>query len=220
MKRTLALFLLTGLILAACSFGQAERDAQATEIARMTRVADAVLATRTAMAEKTQSAPTITPSPEKLPLDDAILTSAALNVTLGIWPLTPAQSTVPSSNPLCLMSCYQELWISNDGRATLQISLFEFANRDLVVTKLREIKTSQEILGVIELDSPDYTELPTDSWIQDNQSSGSRYTLHTRQGRALIILTIFLPQYEQEQNLLFLSVYADKQLEMLESAGW
>lgn len=220
MKRYIPLLLLTLFSLAACSLGQADRDAQATQNARETRIAEAVLATRTAIAEKTQSAPTITPSPEKLPLDDAILTSADLNVTLGIWPLQPAQSTVPSSNPLCLMTCYQELWISNDGRATLQISLFEFANRDQVVTKLREIKTSQEILGVLELTNPDYAQLPTDTWIQDNLSTGSRYTLHSRQGRALIILTIFLPQYEQDQNLLFLTLYADKQIDLLESSGW
>lgn len=218
MKRLIPAILI--VLLAACSTAQAERDLAATEQAQMTRIAEAVQATRAAMAEKTLAAPTITPSPTKRTLDDSLLDGNAMNVLLGIWPLEPAQSMVPSSSPLCLMTCAQELWISTDGKATLQISLFEMGNRDQVVTELRDIKTSQEILGVKELDIPDYAQLPSDTWMQDNGSTGSRYTVHTRRGSVLIILTIYLPQYEQDQNLLFLTLFADQQIRTLEANGW
>ena len=218
MKRIIPAILV--FFLAACSAAQAERDLAATEQAQMTRIAEAVQATGTAMAGKTLAAPTSTPIPIKKTLDEALLDGTAMNVLLGIWPLEPSQSMVPSSNPLCLMTCAQDLWVSTDGKATLQISLFEKDNRDQVVTELRDIKSSQEILGVKELELPDYTQLPTDTWIQDNGSTGSRYTMHTRKGSVLIILTIFLPQYDQEQNVLFLTLYADQQIKMLETAGW
>ncbi len=206
--------------LMACSLGESPGDSEAEQSASMTRVAEAVSATGTAMAANDAVEPEATPTPEKKPLDEAILNAGSLNVTLGIWPPAPHETTVPSSNPLCLKTCFEELWISIDGRATLRIGLFEFANRDQVVTELRDIKASQTILGVKEVPIPDYASMPTDSWMQDNGTSGSRYTLHSRQGRVLVVMTIYLPDYDEAQNLLFLSLYGSKQIEMLAEAGW
>ena len=76
------------------------------------------------------------------------------------------------------------------------------------------------MLDVTILELPDLVELPPETWIQDNGGTGSRFTLHTRQGRALVILTFYLPQASVEENAAFLTLYADEQINMLKNAGW
>lgn len=211
-----------GLILAlgACQLFAQNPGAEAPGPSQ-TRIAASVQATGTALAQipPTRPPPTDTPSTRK-PLRESILTGSDLNLVLGIWPLTPEQFSFPNTRDLCIVSCYEELWFSSDGRSTLQISLYELASRDQAVTELRDIHASQQIIGVLEIDLPESVALPDESWMQDNQSSGSRYTLHTRQGKVLAILTLYLPDFDEGENALFLSLYAARQVEMLKNSGW
>ena len=188
--------------------------------ASMTRIAEAVNATQGVIDQKTAQAPTRAPTIERLGFVGAPLSGPALNVILGVWPLSPQDSTVPNTDPLCTAQCIEELWVTLDGRGTLSVGLFEFPNPEQVVAKLRDVHNTQEIIGVPELDIPEPVSLPDDSWIQDNGSSGSRYTLHTHQGRALVVLTLYLPDYAETENVLFLALFGEKQIEMLKNSGW
>ncbi|HUF37058.1 MAG TPA: hypothetical protein VMN57_00930 [Anaerolineales bacterium] len=194
-------------------------DFQATS-ASMTRIAESVNATQGVIDLRTAQAPTRAPTIERLSFEGAPLSGPVLNVILGIWPLTPQDATVPNTDPLCTAQCVEELWVSLDGRGTMQVGLFEFPNPEQVIAKLRDVRATQDIIGVPELSLPDSVHLPPESWIQDNGGTGSRYTLHTYQGRAVAVLTLYLPDYDPSENILFLALYGERQIEMLKSAGW
>ena len=221
--RKLTPFVLAAMIilLAACQLvgAQSPADMAATQGA-MTRIASAVNATQSVIDVKTAAAPTKAPTVERLTFNGVLLNGSVLNLVLGVWPLTPAESTIPNTDPLCLMQCIEELWITTDGRGTLSISLFEFGNEDQAVEKLREVRATQAILEIEELDLPEGIALPDGTWIQDNGSSGSRYTLFARQGRALAVLTLYLPDYAPSDNARFLALYAERQIQMLNDSGW
>lgn len=186
----------------------------------MTRVAAAVAATQTSQAADATPVPSLTPTPDRAPLIDSLLNGGHMNRIRPVWPLEPRDTTIPSANPLCVSTCAQSLWVSTDGAGTLQISLFEFPNRDLALEQLREIRETQQVLNIELLGMPDLVELPAESWIQDNGGTGSRYTLHTRQGRVLLVMTFYLPGLPQADNLALLSLYAHEQINLLNNSGW
>jgi len=222
MKR-LALYVTIGLMLtlSACQLiGLTPPPDFAATSASMTRIAQAVNATQGVIDERTAAAPTRAPTIERLSFVGVPLSGPALNVILGVWPLAPQESVVPNTDPLCIAQCIEELWVTLDGRGTLSVGLFEFPNPEQVVAKLRDVHNTQEIIGVPELDIPESVSLPEETWIQDNGGGGSRYTLHTHQGRALVVLTLYLPDYAESENVLFLALYAEKQLEMLIQSSW
>jgi hypothetical protein len=134
--------------------------------------------------------------------------------------LAPHDSVIPNTDPLCIAQCIEELWVSLDGRGTLSVGLFEFPSPEQVVAKLRDVHNTQEIIGVPELDLPEEVTLPAETWAQDNGNGGSRYTLHTHHGRALVVLTMYLPDYAEAENVLFLALIGEKQIELLKNSGW
>lgn len=220
MKRRIFPAIFTLLLLSACSLIRSGDAPPTPDFASMTRVAAAVAATQTSQAAIATTTPSLTPTPDRTPLIDSLLNGGHMNRVRPVWPLEPRDTTIPSANPLCLRTCAQALWVSTDGAGTLQISLFEFSNRDLAVEQLREIRETQQVLNVKILGMPDLVELPTESWIQDNGGSGSRYTLHTRHGRVLIVLTFYLPGLPQTDNLALLTLYANEQINLLNNSGW
>lgn len=207
--------------LAACQLvGLSPPPDHAATAASMTRIASAVNATQGVIDEKTAVAPTREPTIEQLSFEGAPLSGPVLNVIIGIWPLNPNESTAPIMDPLCVRQCVEDLWITLDGRGTLSVGLFEFASPEQVIARLRDVRATQAIIGIDELNLPENTALPGESWIQDNGGSGSRYTLHSYQGRALIVLTMYLPDYNQSENVVFLTLFGEKQIEMLKNSGW
>ena len=190
-----------------------------TQQAISAEIATVVFETQTASEEQTRTAPTPTFTPGTLPLAEAILAGSQLNDLVDIWPEVASGELRPEDNPLCLEDCITRLWVSADGTAALRISLYAAASRDQAVTLLREVVQSDLGAGLSELLVPGITDLPPETVIVENPAAAEPYVLRTRHGRVIIEASLSFETMGQEQNLLFLSLYTERQIEALRSSG-
>jgi hypothetical protein len=192
-----------------------------TEQALQDQVATVIAGTQAASLTQTAAAPTPTVTTGTLPLSQSILNSADLSELAELWSTASFEETTPVSDPLCLEGCISGVWVTPDGRARLHIQVFIIPTRDQAVTLLGDIRDSLERQGHRELAIPDFSTLPAEAWLVDNTSvPAERYTLYVRHNKAIIILGMSFQAFGEEQNVLFLTLIAERQIAKLEGSGY
>ncbi len=185
------------------------------------QVATVVAGTATAFAGQTAVASTVTPTPGILPIILAVLSGDELNEVFNNWVPLPTEAIRSTSEALCLEDCISSTWIGNDQVSHLQIQIFVIPSRDDAVTLLGEIRNSLGRASLREIPIPEISTLPAEAWIVESSSKpGERYTVYFRQGRAIVIMGMDMVGFDENQNVLFLSLFAERQLAKLDASGY
>ncbi len=221
-KTIFALLPLSVLILAGCSLigldsGLAPAEL-ATQHAREDKVATLVQGTLEAGEQQTQTAPTPSPTPGTLPIAEALLDTEAIKSLMETWPEEPGDPLDLSDEPLCIEACAGLIWQAGSIQSRLAVRLYETTGRDHAVTLLQELRRADGEAGHEERDPPAIASLPPETWIV--LDADGEYLLRTRRGKAIVEISLLVPQLEEEQNVLLLSLYAEQQLEKLKLAGF
>jgi hypothetical protein len=205
--------------LAACS-SNAESLLTATPNYSGTETANQVA---TVIAEKATEVASFTPTPtlKLVVLRDLILTSQEVNELANRWAKAPFDDTASVSPELCKLECVLMNWAGDSaGASYLEIMLIKTNNRDeasTLVYTLREQVISAGFASVVAL--PDLVTLPEGTAALDARAGENPvWGLFTRHGSIAISLALNLPDLSEDENLLFLSLYADRQIQKLTAA--
>jgi hypothetical protein len=220
MNKTHVSLLLLALVLSACSLvGQVPTQSQVEMQTQQAEIATRVKGTQNAAADLTRVAPTLTPTPGTLPISDVLLNSEELNQVVNDWPEAPVEQLNLSEEELCVSDCSGQIWRSTDDRSRMVIILYETSHRDQAVTLLQELRQADAESGYEELPIPSISNLPPETWIILNSDLGE-FVLRTRQGKAMIEIHLLVSHLDQDQNLIFLGLYAERQVEKLKISGF
>jgi hypothetical protein len=182
-------------------------------------IATIVAGTQTAVA--LAPSPTHTKTPTFTPLSQAIATNEDLNDLFDTWTDSPSDDTSSLvREDLCFRDCISRIWTSGEGDATLEIALVFFPSTDEAINYLMSLKRNSEPQGLELLEVPEIVELWDESWISSDPDVPREFTIHTRQGAVMQTITLSIPWLDTEQNLLFLSLYAERQTQKLERSGY
>jgi hypothetical protein len=216
------LWVILGLLLAACGPTASEELAAtqmaATEFSRLaTEVAEDANATSTPLP------PTLTPvpTPVELTLQEAMLTTEQLNSLVPRWIEPPAiDNTALEEALLCIHDCVSARWASTDGASTLTIQIVALDNRDEAFIYFHNVKEVETQPGNVELPLLEAIRLPADTFIWDGTALGLGYQIYLRQAQAVTIIRVFMPDQTLEQHVLFLSLWAEQQVNQLAAGGF
>ena len=180
-----------------------------------------VAGTQTAVAEKTLAAPPATPTPGEASVQDLILTSAEVNELANRWSDHPLDDTENIPLEHCTGECISLIWEGGeDSRSDLFITLMSFPSRDEAVNIFNEVKKLSQGDIPLDLSLPELVTLPPETYLFDARSTRSVLGIGTRRSSIVILIGLNLPDLSEEENLLFLSLFADRQIQKLMAAGY
>jgi hypothetical protein len=193
-------------------------DFVATDTANQIGTAIAARSTQVAV----EALYTPTPTPGATPLMDLILTSAEANELAHRWSATPLDNTASVNPEYCKVECASLTWEGGaQGNSLLDIILIKAGSRDGAVTIFNEIKAAFEAGKGTEIVLPALIPLPEGTFGFEGQTSQNfpAKGLMTRQSSIVILIGLEMPDLGEEENLLLLSLYADRQIQKLIAAG-
>lgn len=213
------------LFLSACSSNGIASRATSTPDYAATDTANQIA---TAIAEKStevaiKSAYTPTPSPVPPTLHDAILSSSEVNELANRWSDAYLDDTESISPDYCKIDCVSFTWEGGTmGFSMLDITMFQAGSRDDAATMLASIKADFLAGTATALELPDLALLPEETFVFRAATDKSRTIpgLMTRHGSIVIVIGLDMPDLSEEENLLFLSLYANHQIAKLLTAGY
>ena len=194
-------------------------DSAATDTANQIGTAIAARATEVAI----EALYTPTPSPGVASLKDLILTSAETNELADRWTSSPADDTANINPEYCDVECSSLIWEGGiNGFSTLEITLIKTGSRDEAVTILDELKAAYVSPASPEILLPDLVTLPEETVAFRGQTDENTliWGVMTRQGSVVFLIELYMPDLSEEENILFLSLYADRQVQKLIAAGY
>ncbi|GAB4578560.1 MAG: hypothetical protein Fur0022_12950 [Anaerolineales bacterium] len=210
--------------LAACSnpatpIPTATPNISATDTANQIGTVVAARATEAAI----EAAYTPTPTPEPVAMADLILTSAEANELANRWAGAPFDDTASVSPELCKLECVLMNWQGGPtGVSYLEIMLVKTNSREEASTFVYELQNNVISAGTaLEVALPELVALPEGTIALDARTGDpSVWGLFTRHGPIAISIAINMPDLSEDENLLFLSLYADRQIQKLIAAGY
>lgn len=191
-------------------------DLSATDTANQIATVIAEKATAVAV----EASYTSTPTPKPVTLRDLVLTSEEANELANRWSDTPLDDTQSVNPDYCKLECTSFTWEGGvEGNSLLDITMFKLGSRDEASTVFGELK-AQFLSGTAkELTLPELVTLPADTFIFDAQSNTGKdariWGLLTREGAVIVLIGLDMPDLSADENMLFLSLYADRQIQKL-----
>lgn len=220
--KTRVLILAVVLWVSACSSGgigggsaTSTPDYGATDTASQIETAIAARSTEAAI----EAAYTPTPSPAPVEVKDLILTAAEINELANRWSDAPADNSANVDPNYCKIDCFSWVW-QGGANSTLNITLIKADSRDGATNMLGGIKAQTITVNNPELPLPELVSLPPDTFIYETGTEESpNVFLNARHVWFVIQINIRMPDLSQDENLLFISLYADRQIQKLIAAG-
>lgn len=210
--------LLAVCFLAACTSDTEENftptpDFSATDTANQIATAIAAKATEVAIA----ALYTPTPTPGIASLQDVILTSAEANELANRWSNSPADDTVNVSPEYCTVECISWIWEGGtNGGSTLQITLIRADSRDEASTLFSTLKAIAVTDTTPAVLLPELVNLPADTFaINVGSEEVPAFKVTSRNTSFVVEIEISMPDLSEDENLLFLGLYADRQIQKL-----
>lgn len=191
-------------------------DLSATDTASQIATVVAEKATKVAL----ESSYTPTPTPKPVTLRDLLLTTSEANELANRWSDTPLDDTASVNPDFCKLECVSYTWEGgSEGNSLLDITMFKLGSRDEASTVYSVLK-AQFLSGTAkEMALPDLVSLPADTFVFDAQSQDGKdariWGLLTREGAIIVLIGLDMPDLTADENLLFLSLYADRQIQKL-----
>jgi hypothetical protein len=206
--KTRLFILLVVFLLSACSNSTADSgnatitpDFLATDTANQIGTAVAARASEVAL----DALNTPTPTPGAASIQDLILSSAEANELANRWSDSPADDTASVNPEYCAIEC---------------ISLIKTGSRDEAATIFNELKASATSETTPEIPLPELVTLPEGTFIVNGQSQDLPvWGLITRRGTVVVLIGLNMPDLSEDENILFLSLFADRQIQKLIAAG-
>jgi hypothetical protein len=216
MKRILFL-LLVSLILIGC--GPAATPAPPTpdvgpiltQQALSNEISTMVAGTEEAVVQLTLSAPPPTNTPRPARVFEMLLNAEELNELKDMWAVDPITKRAEYYENLCVGECVAYEWASRDLESWIRIALYSFDDYDIAYSRTRAFQFTQTGTAI---DIPEIVSLPFGAWIF-GWEPGSGYALHARRGKLFTVVTINLPDLDQDQNTLFLALYGERQIQKI-----
>jgi hypothetical protein len=216
-------FLLLTLLLVGCSNISTGNTTPAPDFA----ATDAASQIGTVIAERATEAAiealhTPTPTPGEAALRDLILSSDEANALANRWSDSPADDSLNIQPGYCGVECISLIWEGGaDGNSTLDITLVKAGSRDEAVTLFNSYKVGYVTEATPEIPLPDLVNLPEGSFVFEGLSRRGApiWGLATRQSSIVIIIALNMPDLSEDENIIFLSLFADKQIQKLIAAG-
>lgn len=214
------LFLFAVCLLAACTpspevYVTPTPDFSATDTANQIATVVAEKATAVALI-------TPTPSPKPVTLEELLLNSAEINELANRWSDTPFIDTASVTPELCRLECVLMNWEGGPtGASYLELMLVKTGSRDEASTYIDQVRDNVIAAGAgTEVTLPDLITFPEGTVAMDLPSGNKpEWSLLTRYGDIAISVALNLPDLSDEENLLFLTLYADRQIQKLTAAG-
>lgn len=224
MKMRVSVFFFGVIFLTACATSAggastATPDYSATDTAN--QIETAVAARATELAIEALITPTSTPAP--LTVQELILTSTEANELANRWSDTPFDDTQSVVPEYCLVECVSFTWQGGaQGDSLLDITLIKANSRDEAATILAELKSNFVSGTAVELTLPELVSLPDDTFAFEAQTTQLELLkgVLARRGAIVILIGLNMPDLTEDENLLFLSLYADRQIQKLIAAGY
>ena len=194
-------------------------DFVATDTASQIGTAIAARATEVAI----EALYTPTPTPGEASLKDLILTSAEANELADRWSSSPADDTANINPEYCAVECSSLIWEGGvNGFSTLEITLIKTGSRDGAVTILGELKAAYVSQASPEIPLTELVTLPEETVAFRGQTDENTliWGMVTRQGSVVVLIELYMPDLGEEENILFLSLYAERQIQKLMAAGY
>lgn len=220
--KTRLFVILVFCVLAACTPQPEQRststpDFSATDTAN--QIATAIAAKATEVAIKALYTPT--PTRGIASLEDVLLTSAEVNALANRWSDSPADDTANVKPEYCAVECVSWIWEGGTyGGSTLQLTLIKADSRDGAATIFSELKAAAMADSAPETSVPDLVALPADTFVVNMGSEEApRFKLILRHASIIILIEIRMPDLSEDENLLLISLYADRQIQKLTAAG-
>jgi len=222
MKTRLCILLMVVLLAGCSGFSAGSGNATptpdfvATDTANQIGTAIAVRATEAAL----EALLTPTPTPGQTSLQDLILTSVEANALANRWSDSPADDTANIQSAYCGVECISLMWEGGtNGDSTLHITLVRAGSRDEAVTLFNSYKTGYVTEPEIPL--PELVSLPEGSFVFEGLSRKNSpiLGLMARQGSVIVIIAINMPDLSEDENIIFLSLFAERQIQKLIAAG-
>lgn len=191
-------------------------DYAATDTANQIGTVVAARSTETAI----EASFTPTPTPGETALKDLILTSAELNELANRWSDSPADDTANVKPEYCVIDCVSSVWEGGtDGASYIDVTLVKADSRDKAVTILSELRADLITETTPEIPLSDLVTLPDGTFIVEAQSDTSTiWGLVTRHESVIILIGLNMPDLSPDENILLLSLFADKQIQKLIAA--
>lgn len=225
MKTRILLLGAVFLFLSACSSvknigpATATPDYAATDTVNQIGTAIAAKSTEAAI----KAAYTPTPSPVPPTLHDAILSSAEVNELANRWSDVYLDDTSSISSEYCKIECVSYTWEGGpNSYSMLDITMFHAGSRDAAATLLVSLKAAFLSGTATELELPSLAILPEETFVFRAATDKNRTIpgLITRHASIIIMIGLDMPDLSEEEHLLFLSLYANRQIAKLLSAGY
>jgi hypothetical protein len=222
--KTRLFILLVVFLLSACSNSTADSgnatitpDFLATDTANQIGTAVAARASEVAL----DALNTPTPTPGAASIQDLILSSAEANELANRWSDSPADDTASVNPEYCAIECISLIWEGGTGgNSTLDITLIKTGSRDEAATIFNELKASATSETTPEIPLPELVTLPEGTFIVNGQSQDLPvWGLITRRGTVVVLIGLNMPDLSEDENILFLSLFADRQIQKLIAAG-
>jgi hypothetical protein len=214
------------LFLVACS-GVGGRDGDNTltpdlgQLDTQQQIGTVVAGTQTAVAEMTMAAPPASPTPGESTMEDLVLTSVEANELANRWSNVPNDNTTGLNTEYCELGCAAFVWEGGeDNRSSLGITLIKASSRDEAVTYFNALKEERVTDKTPEIIPPELVTLPDGTYLFDARTTFSYFGLGTRRGSVVVLMELIMPDLGEDENLLFLSLFADRQIQKLIAAGY
>lgn len=170
---------------------------------------------------ETVLAPTETP-PGPLPLSQVLLTGPEIEDLLALGQIIVDQSFEEENFyrefDLCLYECNARAWQNRDTGAFLLILLGRYSNADEATAYFTQnVDVLSKTLAPADIPFWDSLSIPEDARITD---VGASSIVAAHYGPYVVLVRITLPQLDHEQQISFLGLYADKQLQKLVELGY
>jgi len=221
MKRPFC-FLLLLFILTACGPMPHQLAATATWQVYDHQVATIIAETQVVRRQtETVLAPTETP-PGPLPLSEVLLTWPEIEDLLP-WGQIIVDQSFEEENfyrefDLCLYECNARAWENGDTGTFLLILIGRYSNADEAAAYFTQnIGVLSKTQTPAEIPFLDSLKIPKDARITD---MGGNSILVAHHGPLVVLVRITLPHLDHEQQISFLGLYADRQLQKLVELGY
>ncbi len=164
---------------------------------------------------------TPTPTPGETALRDLILSSAEVNELANRWSAAPVDGSASLNPEYCEIECAFLIWPGGtEGNSALEITLIQAGSRDEAVTLFNALRVEIVSDANPEILLPELVVLPEGTFAFEDQSKPTTFwSVIARQGATLVRIGIYMPDLSQDENLLILSLFADKQIQKLITAG-
>ncbi|MCB9136328.1 MAG: hypothetical protein H6636_12940 [Anaerolineales bacterium] len=225
MKMRIFLLFIAFLFLSACSTTRTNSQATSTPNYAATDTANQIGTAIAAKSTETAVKASYTPTPSPIPptLHDAILSSVEVNELANRWSDAYLDDTENVSPEYCAIDCVSFTWEGGtNGYSMLDITMFQAGSRDEATTLLASLKADFLSGTATELEKPDLALLPEETFVFRAATDKNRTIpgLMTRHGSIVILIGLDMPDLSPEENLLFLSLYANHQIAKLLAAGY